>query len=284
MISTLTTSKEGGCKSKLDKIENNMVYSTILEGSEITQDANESSRTELDSHANMPVIGKNAYILSKIGETVDVAPFTPGYKPISVELLDAALKYECPYSGEVKILIIRRGLYVPSMTHNLLPPFMLREAGIHINEVPKIHVTSPTEEHHAISFQETNFRIPLSLHFTFSYFPTSKPNIQELEEPEGVYVLTSTIWNPHSDVYVINEESMLDWEGNMKHEKDHEKRVVLEDIPSDDTTISSLALCDREQMVVSSYFVDQDEDINAVHGFEDEHQLYQALNMRNKHG
>ena len=71
-----------------------------MEGSEITQDANELSRTELDSHANMPVIGKNAYILSKIGETVDVAPFTPDYKPISVELVDAALKYECPYIGE----------------------------------------------------------------------------------------------------------------------------------------------------------------------------------------
>ena len=105
------------------------------------EDVNESSRTEPDSHANMPVIGRNAYILSKIGETVNVAPFTPDYKPISVELVDAALKYECPYSGKVKILIIRRGLHVPSMTHNLLPPFMLREAGIQINEVPKIHVT-----------------------------------------------------------------------------------------------------------------------------------------------
>ena len=74
-------------------------------------------------------------ILSKIGETVDVAPFTPDYKPIGVELVDAALKYECPYSGKIKVLIITRGLYVPSMTHNLLPPFMLREAGITINEV-----------------------------------------------------------------------------------------------------------------------------------------------------
>ena len=73
-----------------------MVYSTILEGSEITQDANESSRTGLDSHANMPVIGKNAYILSKIGESVDVAPLTPDYKPISVELVDAALNMNVP--------------------------------------------------------------------------------------------------------------------------------------------------------------------------------------------
>ena len=248
------------------------------------EDVNELSRTELDIHANMPVIGRNAYILSKIGETVDVAPSTPDYKPISVELVDAALKYECPYSSEVKILIIRRGLYVPSMTHNLLPPFMLREAGIHINDVPKIHVTSPTEEHHAITFHETNFRIPLTLHGTFSYFPTSKPSTQELEEPDDVYILTPTTWNPHSGAYVTNEESMLDWEGNMKHEKDHEKGVVLEDIPSDDTMISSLAPCEKEQMDVSSYFVDEDEDINATYGFEDEHQLYQALNMRKEHG
>ena len=85
MISTLTTTEEGDCKSKLDKIKNNKIYSTITEN---IQDANESSRTELDSHANMPVIGMNAYILSKIGETVDAASFTLDYKPISVELAD----------------------------------------------------------------------------------------------------------------------------------------------------------------------------------------------------
>ena len=164
MISTLTTTEEGDCKSELDKnkvrkhvdailVQNNKIYSSIMEGTGTMEDVNKSSRTELDSHANMPGIGMNAYIC----ETVDVAPFSPDYKSISVELVDVALKYECPYSGEIKILIIRRGLHVPSMTCNLLPPFMLREAGITINEVPKIHVTSPTEEHHAITFQETNF-------------------------------------------------------------------------------------------------------------------------------
>ena len=70
----------------------------------------------------------------------------------------------------------------------------------------------------------------------------------------------------------------------MRHEKDHEKKVVLEHILSDDTVVSSLALCDKEQMFISSNFVDQDEDINTVHGFEDENQLYQALDLRNEHG
>ena len=72
------------------------IYSIIMESTGTMEDVNKSLRTELDSHANMPVIGMNAYILSKIGETVDVAPFTPDNKSINVELVDAALKYECP--------------------------------------------------------------------------------------------------------------------------------------------------------------------------------------------
>ena len=34
-------------------------------------------RTELDSHANMPVAGQHAYILAESGKYVDVNPFTP---------------------------------------------------------------------------------------------------------------------------------------------------------------------------------------------------------------
>ena len=46
----------------------------------------------------------------------------------------------------------------------------------------------------------------------------------------------------------------------MRNEKDHEKRVVLEDIPSDDTMISSLALCEDEQILISSSLADQGKD------------------------
>ena len=149
---------------------------------------------------------------------------------------------------------------------------MLREAGITINEVPKIHVSSPTEEHHSIMFQEANFRIPLSLCGTFSYLPTNKPITQDLEEPDDVYVLTPTNWNPHSGAYVINEESMLGWEGHMKNARDHERRVVLEEIPSNETMISSLALCEKEEKIISSNFVndqdDQNEETSTVQGLQ----------------
>ena len=35
------------------------------------------SRTKLDSHANMVVVGKNCYSIGLTGETMDVCPFTP---------------------------------------------------------------------------------------------------------------------------------------------------------------------------------------------------------------
>ena len=48
--------------------------------------------------------------------------------------------------------------------------------------------------------------------------------------------------------------------------------------------VSALALCDEEQIFISSNFVDQDEDTSTVQGFEDEKQLYHALKLRNEHG
>ena len=86
-------------------------------------------RTELDSHANMPVVGKHAYIIAKTGKKVDVSPFTLDYKPLNVPLVDATVKYDNPYNGKTYILVLCNALHVPLMDHHLIPPFMLREIG-----------------------------------------------------------------------------------------------------------------------------------------------------------
>jgi hypothetical protein len=38
------------------------------------------------------------------------------------------------------LLIVRNALHVPSMQHNLIPPFIMREAGLVVNDVPKMQV------------------------------------------------------------------------------------------------------------------------------------------------
>ena len=195
------------------------------------------SRTELDSHANTPVVRKEALVVEQSRKTVEVSPCTPAYKPIKVEVVNAMVQYDSPLDGKEYMLIIRNALCVPSMNNNLIPLFIMRENGIVVNECAKIHCEDPTREDHAIIFKGYDFHIPLQLHGIFSYFITQKPDVESLEhmhEPLNntteIYTLTPTRWNPHTDVYALNEESIIDWEGNIKDKSNHDIKIILEEI------------------------------------------------------
>ena len=200
------------------------------------------SCTELDSHANMPVVGKHACIIAETGKKVDVSPFTPDYKPLTVPLVDATVKYDNSYNGKSYIFVLHNALYVLLMDNNLIPPFMLREMGVTVNDVPKIHKEDPTVDDHSITFEETGFRIPLSLWGILSYFLTSKPTHDDLLNPNEVYILSRATLNPHSDAYYTNQESMLDWEGNMQPKRDRQHRIVLDDVEDDIKMVASLLI------------------------------------------
>ena len=215
------------------------------------EEPEELSRTELDTHANMPVVGRHALIVSESGMSVDVNPFTPAYPSMKAPIVHAALQYDCPYIGETYILLIQNAIYVPSMKNNLLPPFIMREAGIQVNDVPKIQVPDPSIDDHCLYFSETDFRIPLALWGVFSYFPTTKPTLEECESNDNVYILTPSKWNPHSDVYAHNEESMLDWEGNMI-EKKNRVRLLLSDIDEDPKMVADVTIGSVENELIDT--------------------------------
>ena len=53
-----------------------------------------NSNTELDSHANMVVLGKHAFILNSSGKTAQVSPFTPEYDNMKeVPIVDAVVAW-----------------------------------------------------------------------------------------------------------------------------------------------------------------------------------------------
>ena len=127
----------------------------------------------------MVVVGKNAYVIDDSGRKVRVQPYSLNYKLEYIPIVDAAIIYECPYSGKRVVLVVRDALCVKEMENNLIPPFIMREAGIQVREVPKIHVDDPLVEDHATVFKETGFRIPLSLNGIFLCFPTTKPLVSD---------------------------------------------------------------------------------------------------------
>ena len=123
------------------------------------------------------------------------------------------------------------------MSNNLIPPFIMWENGIIVNECAKIHCEDLTREDHAIIFKGYDLRIPLQLHGIFSYFVTRKPDVESLEDAHEplnyateVYILTPTRRNPHTDVYTLNEESIIDWEGNIKDMSHCDVKIILDEI------------------------------------------------------
>jgi len=86
--------------------------------------------------------------------------------------VDAAIAYECPHKAKTIILLLRNALYIEELEINLLPPFIVREAGIQINECPKFQAIDATNENYSMLLEEPNIRIPFQLNGTFSYFET----------------------------------------------------------------------------------------------------------------
>ena len=78
----------------------------------------------------MVVIGSQGTIIQKTGRYVDVNAFSSDVGTLSrVPIVDAAVAYDFPFSGQTILMVARSALYVESMDHNLVPPFiMMREA------------------------------------------------------------------------------------------------------------------------------------------------------------
>ena len=74
------------------------------------------SVTELDSHANMAVAGKDCTIISTSGQYANVTPYSSDLPMMErVEIGDVAMAYDSPYSGRTYVLIMRNALLIPSM-------------------------------------------------------------------------------------------------------------------------------------------------------------------------
>ena len=205
-----------------------------------------ATRIELDSHANMPVVGRQVFILNETGRTASVSAYNPDYPCKHIPIVDAALLYQDRFTGQDHILVIRNALYVESMTNCLIPPFILREHGITVNDTPKIHSRDPCKEDHAIIFDE-QLLIPLSLSGSFSYFEARKPTVEEMKSTQSVYVMTPAMFDAHDSSYAQREDYNINWEGEMRPAKDR-ATLALADVPSPSATIcDATALSDLEE-------------------------------------
>ena len=216
------------------------------------------SSTQLDSHANMVVVGGHASVFGCSGKSADVRPFSSDCSKLeSVPIVDAAVAYNCPYSMKTYILAVKNALHVPSMEHNLIPPFILREAGLQVNDVLKIH-TKPADlsvnTHCIVACADVNgidLRIPMKLDGIFSCFPTRKLTQDEINNCEYIETLQLSPdcddWDPYDASYAEREDQFTDFRGELIVRPPKRRRLV------DDADIASIDVThDQCEHVVSS--------------------------------
>ena len=112
----------------------------------------------------MVVVGHQAYVISHTNQFVNVQAFTDEVTGLrDIPVVDAAIGYDCPYSGETYILALKNALCVTCMSHNLVPSFILREIGLEVNDKPKIHCKDRSVEDHSLFHEESGLKIPFTL-------------------------------------------------------------------------------------------------------------------------
>ena len=130
--------------------------------------------------------------------------------------------------------MVRNAICVPSMEHNLIPPFILREAGLVVHDTLKIHYNVPSAEYHSLFDEKTGPRISFTLEGTFLVFKSRSLTNEEINNVEyfETVLLTPDLnkWDPFEKSYKHNEESFIDHRGRMIPPSNYNKRTLIDDL------------------------------------------------------
>jgi len=128
----------------------------------------------------MAVAGRDCTIIATNGQYATVTPFSEELPVMEeIEIGDVAMAYDDPILLRMYLLVMRNALLIPTMDHNLLPPFLIREASLFIDETPKFQSTSLSKNNHTICDDETGMMIDLQIRGTFSYFRSQSLTLDE---------------------------------------------------------------------------------------------------------
>jgi len=191
------------------------------------QDHGEGSRSELDSHADTCVTGRDSLVIHDFDRPVNITGYDPNQLVAKAfRTVGAALAYDDPVNGEVIILVVHQAIHIPHLSHNLLSPFQMRLNDVTVNDTPRLLTNNPTETTHTLSVPGgfgtgDEFVIPLDLFGVSSGFLTRKPTEKEYESCDRRYELTyeSPEYDPSDPTFAKQEEAMTDLSG-VAHETD----------------------------------------------------------------
>jgi hypothetical protein len=174
----------------------------------------EAKGSDLDSHADCFVCGKEVLVFNDFYLEVTVTGWDPSGETWSLRIVSAALGYTMSHSGNSVLLIVHQSILSPTLNHNLLSTMQMRLHDVIVNESPKFQSFNPTNRSHSTSVRGENVDdvlvIPLELHSVVSCFPTFKPTQLEFETCDR-YELTyeSPYYDPSAKTFQDQEAGIM---------------------------------------------------------------------------
>jgi hypothetical protein len=176
------------------------------------------SATELDSHTKLAVAGSETTIIACSGAFSNVTLFSKDLPAMDmVEIGDDVMCFYDPILLETYILVMKNVMLIPSMGHNLIPPFLIQEAGLIPDATPTHQTPCPSIDNHSTRGQRSGLWIHLQFNGIFSYFNTRPLTLDEQENRMDYPVVFIThegeSWDPYSDHYAEEETAIVDVNG-----------------------------------------------------------------------
>ena len=78
-------------------------------------------------------------------------------------MFNIVVAYDCEFTGEPYTLVIYNALRMKLMEVNLVLPFMLRLAGLEVNECSKFFAKKPELEYHSVLFPKDDIILPFKI-------------------------------------------------------------------------------------------------------------------------
>ena len=170
---------------------------------------------ELDSHADMVVLGSNAVVLHYTGNECKVSPYSNEYEAISnMPVVHGATLWTDQNDNQGYILVFNEALWMgDSLPHSLINPNQLRAYGTLVQDNPFSHDPLVIEP------PNNDVAIPLSTLGTIIYTDTHIPTQEELAAlPHGVSTPDSP-WDPHHIQFPSHDMEVVKINATQAHKR-----------------------------------------------------------------
>jgi hypothetical protein len=155
------------------------------------------NRSDLDSHADACIVGKEALLSYDFDREVTVSGYDPSGETKSLRTVSAALGYVIPETGKNVLLIIHQAIYLPTLDHNLLSTMQMILHDVVVNETLKFQSQEPTSLSQTISVRgdevDNVFVITLDLFGVVLFFQHSNQVRTSLKPVPGMNSLLKVL-------------------------------------------------------------------------------------------